>query len=617
VIEKMKLMIENAYGLKGSHTFEFDKGLNIISAPNASGSSSIIKAFATLLNQELLLSREALYEGAQVGRIALSFEGKTYQCELKRIANGAKVSVGVSRTSSLSNDQIVKDIVVVNEEHPLVKSLTDESIREYLQHIARIDSLYSQMLMRERTLMDKKSKLEAIKQDIKRLAYAPARLEELNSKKMKALMEKKEIEAKGPIADVKELRGELKKIVDKINSTKVELESVKTDLAAALSSIEANSQALASLKKDERSLEKIAKREAEIKEEIAKMKGSTSVRSRLVAIYNAFASLLNDAMKNNGEAEEELSMIANGCPICSLFKVDCNLGDIPINERHKLISHMLIETKKVRDKLTKSLDELNRELATIAGEKERSLNELKKVREALYEAKRRQKEAQEKAEALMAVLRDLKRSEADIKKRIGSTEERASQERLIKMEKISKEIGAITAQEKELKKLCETLEEKQREASELEKNIATLESQYQLLKDEYLNKLHAARRLFNEKAMEVIRNVGYKGFEKLQINENFEMEMKRNGMPIFLSELSTSEANAIAILISLAAKIAYFKAFPLFIIDTITTHFDPSKFLKFMDYLSSQSEYTIVTRLSPDEQGGIKILHGLDKIMQK
>jgi chromosome segregation ATPase len=413
------------------------------------------------------------------------------------------------------------------------------------------------------------------------------------------------------------LRGELKKIVDKINSTKVELESVKTDLAAALSSIEANSQALASLKKDERSLEKIAKREAEIKEEIAKMKGSTSVRSRLVAIYNAFASLLNDAMKNNGEAEEELSMIANGCPICSLFKVDCDLGDIPINERHKLISHMLIETKKVRDKLTKSLDELNRELATIAGEKERSLNELKKVREALYEAKRRQKEAQEKAEALMAVLRDLKRSEADIKKRIGSTEERASQERLVKMEKISKEIGAITAQEKELKKLCETLEEKQREASELEKNIATLESQYQLLKDEYLNKLHAARRLFNEKAMEVIRNVGYKGFEKLQINENFEMEMKRNGMPIFLSELSTSEANAIAILISLAAKIAYFKAFPFFIIDTITTHFDPSKFLKFMDYLSSQSEYTIVTRLSPDEQGGIKILHGLDKIMQK
>jgi DNA repair ATPase RecN len=617
VIEKMKLIIENAYGLKGTHTFEFNKGLNIISAPNASGSSSIVKSFATLLNQELLLNREALYEGAQVGSITLTFEGKTYQCELKRITNGAKVSVSVSRTSSLSNEPIIKDVVVINEEHPLVKSLTNESIKEYLRHIARIDSLYSQMLMRERTLMDKKSKLEAIKQDIKRLAYAPARLEELNSKKMKMLMEKKEIEAKGPIADVKELRAELKKIVDKINSTKVELESVKTELAAALSSIEANSQALASLKKDERSLEKLAKREAEIKEEIAKMKGSTSVRSRLVAIYNAFASLLNDAMKNNGEAEEELSMIANGCPICSLFKVDCNLGDIPINERHKLVSHMLLETKKVRDKLTKSLDELTRELATIAGEKERSLNELKKVREALYEAKRRQKEAQEKAETLMAVLRDLKRSEADIKKRIGNAEERASQERLIKMEKISKEIGAITAQEKELKKLCETLEEKQREASELEKNIATLESQYQLIKDEYLNKLHAARRLFNEKAMEVIRNVGYKGFEKLQINENFEMEMKRNGMPIFLSELSTSEANAIAILISLAAKIAYFKNFPLFIIDTITTHFDPSKFLKFMDYLSSQSEYTIVTRLSPDEQGGIKILHGLDKIMQK
>jgi myosin heavy subunit len=150
----------------------------------------------------------------------------------------------------------------------------------------------------------------------------------------------------------------------------------------------------------------------------------------------------------------------------------------------------------------------------------------------------------------------------------------------------------------------------QTEVQKCRDDIKMHEGKLKELDLKYRAQLNAARRLFNEKAREVMKAVGFKGFKSIKVDDNFKTVVdEEGGCRREIETLSTSEAVTMAILLALAAKKAYLPEFPLFIVDTVTTHYQPPKYKRVIEYLAEQVPYLIVTALSPREDEPIKIVH--------
>ena len=154
--------------------------------------------------------------------------------------------------------------------------------------------------------------------------------------------------------------------------------------------------------------------------------------------------------------------------------------------------------------------------------------------------------------------------------------------------------------------------------SKAEKNVEKLEKQTKFLKraithlkerkDQIKN---AAREKFNMRIMEVYKILGFRDFQDVEIDEMFHVKVRRvkeeRVITQDLNRLSTSERLTIGVIVMLAGKEEYLPDFPFFILDEITTAYDPVKFEKIIKYIKKVVPYVIVTTLAPS--GDLRIEH--------
>jgi len=93
-MSEMKISVEDIGGLEGSHEFQFNEGLNIIHAPNASGKTSLLKALRLTIPKQGEDLDDYLTDGKSRGTVEVSndFEQKV---TLNRSSSG--VSYGTKQ----------------------------------------------------------------------------------------------------------------------------------------------------------------------------------------------------------------------------------------------------------------------------------------------------------------------------------------------------------------------------------------------------------------------------------------------------------------------------------------------------------------------------------------
>ena len=101
--------------------------------------------------------------------------------------------------------------------------------------------------------------------------------------------------------------------------------------------------------------------------------------------------------------------------------------------------------------------------------------------------------------------------------------------------------------------------------------------------------------------MQVYNKLGFKDFDKIEIDETFKIIVTRKKKSQELNRLATSERVTIGVLIMLAGKEKYLPEYPFFVLDEVTTAYDPVRFKQIIDYLinETKTKYTIVTAFSP------------------
>ena len=95
----LKVELQNIGGLQGKHSFTFNKGLNVIKAPNASGKTSLLNAIFLVLGNEQIERSELedyLTDNEVAGYVRITNEeGNKSEIRLTR-----DLSKGVSLTKA-------------------------------------------------------------------------------------------------------------------------------------------------------------------------------------------------------------------------------------------------------------------------------------------------------------------------------------------------------------------------------------------------------------------------------------------------------------------------------------------------------------------------------------
>jgi hypothetical protein len=142
------------------------------------------------------------------------------------------------------------------------------------------------------------------------------------------------------------------------------------------------------------------------------------------------------------------------------------------------------------------------------------------------------------------------------------------------------------------------------------KKIEWLNKVSEYFEDKYMRRMTLAKVRFNNNITKAFKELGFKGFENLFLNQDFELNIVREGniqQPV--ETLSASEKLTVSIILMLAAKETFLSDFPLFIIDELTLSYDHKRFEKVVSYLKRRIPFVIVTSLSKGGEKKPKIIH--------
>jgi len=589
----LTLTLSNVGGLEGSHTFTFKKKLNVVAAPNATGVTSLVKSFKLILatlKAEEMKKGGFLHAGVERSSVTLTLDGDSWNVVLSR-SEGNIVAVG----NRMLSDPARLPLIVVDDHHPLtygtVERLSDSSIRDFLRDVSQVNVIQEEIKTFREKLSKAKVKLEEAEREARQLAYVPEDYKKLESEIQK--LEEREKELAGPSRRNEVAKAKADKRLTIIAQTVEKLEEDKRAEEKLLRNSEGR---LSEIVEEMKATEK----KEEEKEAIAQLK--QEIRNQTTALQRNTAKVTAYGLGQTMDITE--------CPLCSALAnlvngFKCDFNKVPFETRANVYLQTAKPVQDEVDSLKSKISNLKSRLANAqhaaSAGKEASKSLSKDAKKLRWEIKRHRRSIEAMSRALAGKRQLYEKARKDVEEAAALLAEYAGT--VEKKKRKIEELNSLTA---ELNKYYAN----QTEAQKCRDEIKTHEEKLKELDLKYQTQLNAARLIFNEKAREVMAAVGFKSFKSIKVDDNFKtVVVEEGGCRREIETLSTSEAVTVAILLALAAKKAYLPEFPLFIVDTVTTHYQLPKYKRIIEYLAEQVPYLIVTALSPREDEPIKIVH--------
>ena len=605
------LLVKDVCGLRNEHKYTIQSGkLSYIKGNNASGKSSIIKALIAILSTPKegvfeKYQREAQNLGIQseelsahdnfvniygnAAKVKLKFEENEYNYEVKstgEIISAPNGNENFLLTGAVTNNaRVIQQLSSGNNESEFGWLIDEMSLADNYELMAQI-------------IQDKIDEIEMKKASIKnRIEHTQDYSDEHNKnlKILKKLGEEKKLLMKDLNKDEAERREKLEKDIDRISE---ELKYFQKAMTTQKMSIEKKENAISKTKKE---LKKINEQIGQIED------------SQISDDFERFKVLAQDKMVNLKEEKSKVDGLLNIYQSAQqkmfsekLEAVKCFLcsnGELNKHAIDEKIRSVIQEKKSIE----KEIYEVNTNLFNYQGK-------IKQQEERYKDLMKKQKEYRGYVKDAEYDLIDPKGKYGGLKSHLDEKELELKNVNEVYTELIDEGQNALSVKEKKIVKEIRDLEGRQYEISkkilELTGNEEIFNSEYSLEKalkiyDGWMDYLTSAkdysslmykkfreeaRNIFNKNIDLLMKDIGFKGFKGIWINEKGRLMVERDSeeeMAQPVGSLSLSEKYAIGMLLQLSVKEAYLPNIPFFIVDDVLQDFDDSKKAVIEDYLDN------------------------------
>ena len=605
----VKIKITNIGGFTEARAFTIKKGLNVLEAPNATGKTSFIHALQTIILSKKNLSnmRHFLNYFFASGSVTLIDEkGKEWSRTLrvgeprKLIVSGAPFYANGDKAALLAfavpgNEFMEK----VQAALPLERVFEELSGSRYYKHARMwLEKQKSKTLDELRFFREDLLHLENMRDELKRLQQE---LEDFTKQK-RQLPPIKEVQRRAKVNEkLIEKRDELTKLQVSVDGAQYTLKTNNEKIKRLQETIQYLQQEIENFEQQHPNLSNEIKT---MTEEIAELRRE---KEHLIIQQGLLRAQLEATRKNiiQGKRFNVGDCFACGRPFSEkelakreqtlekeLASVSRHIAetDSGINSLDKAKEDLAAEEIRIKRDIREQLTDANEEAAKLE-------NEVKKAQSTLEKARDIIKKLESKIEQLEKTIEktavNIIEQHGELKGKIEMTQNR--------IDKINEEIERLA-------EVNEKLILSERKENFLTKATTYIAERETAIKD-------AARIKFNNRINEVYKVLGFTDFQSIEIDDFFHLKVRRMlGSRVIeqdIKSLSATERLTIAIIAMLAGKEEYLPDFPFFVLDELTTSYDPTRFKTIIDYLQGTVPYTIVTALAPFEKEiEIKMLHG-------
>ncbi len=564
----MKLRVSNIGGITSPLELEISKGVTIYKAPNAYGKTSIAKALISLLTQEIKPD-ELLNVFSNSGYVELEYEGRLYYRRItrrkNRIYESARLLMDDNRAlllSYFSPDNALLNQILGGQDNVEWFISTTSKIDEIRKKKDEVEAKLASLQKEREELNDKYKQALDLRAKIRSVEEEIARLEK--EKESDKLLNR----TTHAVATTWQNR--LNEIVEKINAKKSEL----NELQRRLTRLELEIQQKESMIKPE----VINYFQSQISQIDSELQKKSSLRNETEIEIRLLERVLDEIKESE---KKHLSV----CYVCGshvdpeTWRVRMDVITKELKEKMSTFDGIKKETEELlrqKEELSrkiKDIENLQNEVAKLKKSREDLLSKIEAVKSQIENYERQKREMEEKFNKGSETLRVVE-LEDDPTKRIKDLQRTKSQ-----LEYELSLLGVPSA-------LLEKLEEKDKEIQELQKVAEDL-------KKEYIRRLTAVKEEFVRTANSLLRQLEFN--LEAEINDNYQLVVRRNGTLMDLKKLSSSERTSLALILVLTALKAYFKT-PYFIVDESFMTFDQKRFDALVKYLASVTDYVIVTK---------------------
>ena len=627
------LKINNIGGLRGEHNYTFNKGLNIVNAPNATGKSSAINALRLALGGGQVENVvQYINDSSEYAEITLE-DGKTHRISLSRSGDSAEI---LSSETPYENKE-VEDLAFLTEDstlHEAVVEGDEDQVGSWMSNITDIE-YYEIARDRARSVMQeitrqKKQAEEQVKGSTQEVEELIGELEEdlegvtseideiLSSDEYEGI--KSELEGEQDRKD--ELEGEVDEITRKISRLQTEVENARRTLESSRKEKEKLSSQLEELKKErtqgEQEIKNLRERANELEERTSELEreleGKHEERDgRTVTIEEGIKSRL-DNKERRLERRQGIEGF-NECPHCGQA-----LDNEEVRQEVEELKQDIEDLRNIKDQRERQitdlraerrsiLDEINEIREEIPAKIDSTEEELRGVKNTVSNKETEIEKKQGEVESLKEERDALNESIESVEKRITelASKNKESQERLSNLYQQEKEIRNRLEQARERKakyqRGTERLEELQKKEQVAEQIVKHFSGRIERVNVQMLGELNDAL----EENFELLELAD---FEKIRVERNrsggFSLDLTRlddegRATPTTLAELSGAEKRLVAMLIQYVAKKTFAPEIPLFVVDEVSNAMDDERFRRVVEELSEDVETLVVTRNTPYE----------------
>lgn len=606
----LKLVLENIGGLVGRHEYVLKEGLNLISAPNAAGKSSIIHGLQTLIMDSKDLERKGYFLNAfeRSGRAELSWN---HSRSVRRIIGGdGAVSVGgeaihpeerkctLFAIASDENELLVR----VKSGKPLRNLLLEFSDYHYFQSLG--DYLKSELEQTEEELakhQDTLARLKSLYGDLRKKELELDRLEEERSQLSEVSMD--------TIA-------ENKKLTMTLSSLDFELSQLITEIAHIHGEYQRLKTRIASSEAQEKRMRievtQFDRRHPDIEGELEQLEMTLSELRRKDAETGTKAAVITDSMeKTSSGLIHYMEYGKDICPTCGQ-----QITPELLRERQKKLDE---EQKQIRDNLSRLKDkqaQLEKDYNSLSHYAIRIKTELRQKLLSGIELIINDKKKVETLEKKLDVKVKRRKELVQKVKELEETVDKHLRNTLNRRRVLDEEIARLDENIKTINSEIESLGDVRSIVDYLVNEQDFLESAIDYVSKKEDEVKRVVRERFNEQIAQVYSLMEFdEVFDKIFLDENFDLQIIRRRKSLTtqdsVTSLSRGEKETVGLVLMLAGKQEHLPEFPFFMADE-TSFYDDTRFRRMVEFMANLVAYTVVTNLVPKEkQSGIKLSYTL------
>ncbi len=600
----VKIELENIGLFRGKRIFAFEKGLNVIYAPNASGKTSILMGLKVISTSALTsedLSR-ALNDYEERGNIKLTHNGQTWAVELIRRPNGSVETVG----RSISNDSVIKIVAFVDLENKLTAAvysgMEDEvvnMIREVtgVTYIERISSVLSSLEASYRHKYEiKREGYEKAKHEVEdQIRHVEERLRSIRERIIEIRKDPSLEPVRKELEDIEAQRKDIVKELKEIRIKETEINSRLGLLDKEISELETRHRVFLN------DLETLEEERETIQEKIFEVRKTIENLENEISELSGIKERLERERRELGALLTRRRGILNyaRCPYCG-----CEISK----------NRILVEIHELEDKI-KSIDDKLEDLEHKIGTKRRKIRELKEgteirlreIEDQIYDLNSSISEIESKLETLkdeksklLHELERIRREEEKLERELRVLKERLGQlsEKAPKVDELRK----LEEEEEFLSKNLDYIYGRKKQLEEIYKEVETLRKWLESAKllreyfEERKNELSTI--VINRINEEMSRHFTLLKLAELEypvIKKDFTLRIVRTGgIQSSLIELSDAEKAIFTILLTLTLKDYTAQDFPFYIVDGLIELIDNARVRAVLNYLKDKADERLV-----------------------